>query len=474
MIRKIPQIYAIFLVKFHPVQGPEIDFVIPKEKTLEFTSTSSSTKKTTERDKQEQIYTERSSNQFLLPSIEQPVSIDQNPILLSKTKSNLKKEKPYYYENTQDEDIKTIDFNAISSILMPKQILYEKVIKVASKSCVVLGYPVGVSGSYERNYFIFNVCFVFKDSVDSSLYNVVVKRFGQLMKGLEIKMGFLRNRIFKSSLKLLIEKLMQDLNMFGESQILIKLPAAPTLQEHSSVEFNIKLFPSFEKIIEINSYDVPILIVDANDIIQEGEDRDMGMERVVRHINNINHVRRISQLTDMNENRVILILQHLQYYGCIKFTEIFQFCNSYLATSELNKLLESDEMQENCIKFVTAKNTKSYNMPSIIFIFRLYGMLKGDKPISDWMISEDVNWNQIDIRKFIMFGVLNGLIRQIRTYPVLLDYKKATELGWNMEMLSLLDGTRHLDEVAFVLGTETISLRSTLEKYPELIALISR
>ncbi|OLY81482.1 Nitrogen permease regulator 2-like protein [Smittium mucronatum] len=480
MLKQIPQIFSIFLVKFHTVRGPEIDFVIPKEKTFEIAGYDPSQKKN---------YFNDSNATKLPPCSDASRPISEDLYSSSRNLSSINVHMTSLSSKLVPKNRKILDFNSISSILMPKQVLYERVIKIHYNGYIILGYPVGVRGPYERNALIFNFCFVLKDSIDSSLYNTVVKRFGHLMKGLEIKMGFLRNRIYKGSLKLLVEKLMNDLNMFGESQILLtlesyfsvyyilnisELPVTSVGQDQSNVEFNIKIFPSFEKIIQVNSYDVPILIIDPEDLIQEGDDRDIGMERVMRHINNINHVRRISQLADIPEDRVIHILQHLHYYGCIKFTEIFQFSNNYSATPQLRKLLESDELQTECIEFVTTKNTKLSNMPSITIIFRLYSSLKGDLNLSEWMISQQVDWNTIDIRKLIMFGVLYGLVSQMRIYPILIDYEKVLNLGWNADLIELLDGSRHLDEISFIMGIDSLSLRTLLSSDPSSIALISR
>ncbi|OMJ12676.1 Nitrogen permease regulator 2-like protein [Smittium culicis] len=342
MIKQIPQIFSIFLVKFHAVRGPEIDFVIPKEKSYIIAGYPQKENKKTNNSSTQKLpslFPNNSQNALQDPfALNVDTNFSNSPIQLSSSKPQSRRLSSTSFppsisasDSSHLSNIhNAIDFNSISSILMPKQVLYERVIKIHHNGYIILGYPVGVRGPYERNALIFNFCFVLKEEVDSSIYNAVVKRFGQLMKGLEIKMGFLRNKIYKSSLKLLVEKLKDDLNMFGESQILLKLPVTSVGQDQSNVEFNIKIFPSFEKIIQVNPYDVPILIINANDLVQEGDDHDIGMERVIRHINNINHVRRISQLADISENRVIYILQHLHYYGCIKFTEIFQVFNFLL------------------------------------------------------------------------------------------------------------------------------------------------
>ncbi|PVU93590.1 hypothetical protein BB561_003184 [Smittium simulii] len=439
----VPQIYSIFLIKFHTTRGPEIDFVVPKDKTAEICGGNSSS----------ESFKPDSSSNNKLSSI---YSLSSKPDI-SSTAGFYKKEPENvsfcHQTTTKFSSEGIIDFNALSSILMPKQILHQKTIKVSFKDHKVLGYPISVIGAYERNALIFNCCFVFKKSVNASFYNMVVKRFGLLIKNLEINFGFLRNRIFRSSLKLLVEKLMQDLNMFGESQILLKLPSTALEQSPATIEFNIKLFPTFSNSIEIKSYHVPVLIVSPNSLIQPNESKDMSMERIIRHINNVNHVRRISQLADISEDR---------------------FTNNYVTTAELNNLLESDELQADCIEFVTNSSAKMNNLPKIPYIFSLYSCLTGDLRLSEWIITHNVNWNQIDIRKFIMFGVLNGFITQVRQYPIIVNKSECIDLGWDLTLINLLDGSRHLDELAFILGTETVSLISFLNSHPSCVALISK
>ncbi|PVV02374.1 hypothetical protein BB560_003175 [Smittium megazygosporum] len=409
MVPSIPQIYAIFLVRFHATRGPEIEFVVPNERASEIYGEGPLPDKSypSAQNRQQEFNEPQSDSSY-----NQPFKKAANEERFLESSYFRVKSIHQFSNNIPEEGI--IDFNALSSILMPKQILYERLVKILFKNYKVMGFPIGVTGEYERNALIFNCCFVFK-----------------------------KNEIYKSSLKHLVEKLMEDLNMFGESQILEKLPSIAPDGEDTNVEFNIKLFPTFEKLIEIKSYHVPILIINPEDLIQGHEDNDMGMERVIRHLNNINHVRRISQLSDIPEKQVILILQHLQYYGCLRFTEIFQFTNTYVTTTELNNILESDELQADCIEFVTSSKAKFSDLPTIPTIFRLYSCLKGDMSLSKWVVNNNINWNQIDIRKFIMFGVLN-------------------------------DGSRHIDELAFILEMETLSLISFFEANPECVALISR
>ena len=78
----------------------------------------------------------------------------------------------------------------------------------------------------------------------------------------------------------------------------------------------------------------------------------------MRFINGLNTVERISILADVEVVHVCLAVQHLLYYGVASLIDIFQFGNIYAATSGINKLIESEEMQNACISFVSRKGIR--------------------------------------------------------------------------------------------------------------------
>ncbi|KAJ1030922.1 hypothetical protein NDA18_002151 [Ustilago nuda] len=91
----------------------------------------------------------------------------------------------------------------------------------------ILGFPVLIedAGKYQRNNFIFNLCFVFEGHSDVRAYEPVVRKCGRLLRGLEETQSFLSNPKSLPRMYGIIEQLFEDLSSYCES--FIALPDAP-------------------------------------------------------------------------------------------------------------------------------------------------------------------------------------------------------------------------------------------------------
>ncbi|SYW81086.1 related to NPR2 - nitrogen permease regulator [Ustilago bromivora] len=91
----------------------------------------------------------------------------------------------------------------------------------------ILGFPVLIedAGKYQRNNFIFNLCFVFEGHSDVRAYEPVVRKCGRVLRGLEETQSFLSNPKSLPRMYGIIEQLFEDLSSYCES--FIALPDAP-------------------------------------------------------------------------------------------------------------------------------------------------------------------------------------------------------------------------------------------------------
>ncbi|KAL4401979.1 Nitrogen permease regulator 2 [Malassezia pachydermatis] len=143
----LPRLEATFLSIFHPVDGPKVLFQMP-EYTFQDAPSASATPDT-------------------LPTQRQKLMLD---------------------------------FISMSDYVIPKGPLCGRLIKwvVSSNASVngrrrsykVLGHPVLLDGSekYERNHFIFNLCFVFTADSDVRPYEPIVRKCARLLRQLEVCM----------------------------------------------------------------------------------------------------------------------------------------------------------------------------------------------------------------------------------------------------------------------------------------------
>ncbi|KAI5970365.1 NPR2 [Candida margitis] len=286
-------------------------------------------------------------------------------------------------------------------------------------------------------------------------------------------------RITLSSIESLIQQIYQDLNNYSECCI--------PLDTSNSVD--IKLFPLLPPPINLKAYQVPIATVKLRSLVDVNWDPTM--VKILPYIDGINPVKRISELADANYLVTKQCIQHLMHYKCIELIDIFQFCNIYSPTNRIGDFLKSDgRMAEQCQAYVVtngaaeslrsssftttpaqnspkpmaestspstfnfrrmpssstspylkqqnflSRSPKSFTMqyanvkvPTKTSLFYLYRSLNQGQTVKEWYAQHRHLLSNIDIRRFINFGVLRGIIYRVYSYPVLNLVTRSIESG---------------------------------------------
>lgn len=141
----LPRLEATFLSIFHPLDGPKVLFQMPED-----------------------AFYEKGQPLPLLP--------------------------------TRQRQSLMLDFDALSDYVIPKAPLCGRLItcnvlshasaSLDRKSYKVVGYPVLLeeAGKYERNHFIFNLCFVFEAQMEVRAYEPIVRKCARVLRSLEVRM----------------------------------------------------------------------------------------------------------------------------------------------------------------------------------------------------------------------------------------------------------------------------------------------
>lgn len=272
-------------------------------------------------------------------------------------------------------------------------------------------------------------------------------------------------RISLSSIESLILQIYQDLNNYSECCIPIDLA--------NSVD--IKLFPILPPPVNLKAFQVPISTVKLQSLMDVNWDPTM--VKILPFINGLNSVKKISELADADYLLTKKCIQHLMHYQCITMTDIFQFNNIYAPTNRIGNFLKSDSMAEECQAYViSASKTDDQSLPttpglsgvsSAVFgssrespsgsnslgsysrsdphksaglsemvqilskatLFYLYRLLNQGQTIREWYIQHQKALKNVDVRRFINFGVVRGIIYRVHSYPVLHKLIKHSENG---------------------------------------------
>ncbi|KAK3840433.1 MAG: nitrogen permease regulator 2, partial [Linnemannia elongata] len=304
-----------------------------------------------------------------------------------------------------------VDFDSISEYLIPKVELCAKLVTISTPTCKVIGYPINLEHKkFQRNALMFNLAFVFDKDAEISSYEPVVRKMARVLKALEKESEFLTPSLMDllqadgSGMQNLIEQLIEDLNSYCECQI--PIDTANTI--------NLKLFPTYPNPAPVYDYQVPISTVNLEALTDVNW--DMTMQRITGYINGVNSVKRIAEYADVETGLARMCMEHLLYYGCIIMVDLFQFKNIYAVKMEMMRLTEDVALQYECVAYVTLPDMHA---PSFAKIFSLYCSLQYGVVLQDWIEQNQIADYNIDVRRFISFGVIKGFLYRVHKYPIL-------------------------------------------------------
>lgn len=277
----------------------------------------------------------------------------------------------------------SIDFDSLAEYIIPKPSLCNSLVTISTEKYNIMGYPIQITNQkYKRNALYFNLCFVLDKSLESSCYDQIVCKIARVLTFLELESELLSSDN-KDSLVNIIAQIKDDLNSYQECQIIIN-------------EFNaldLKLFIAYNDPEDVRDFHVPVFVVDLSRVIDQYW--DLTIQRVVKFINGINSIDKISKSSEVDIEYVKLAVQHLIYYGCVKLIDIFQFSNIYSVSNSLSLFLNSLEHQLECLNFITKPGLKPLPISTVIL---LYCSFKGQVTLLDWISENPMIFNRIDIR----------------------------------------------------------------------------
>lgn len=339
---------------------------------------------------------------------------------------------------TSEVDEPLVSFDSLRNYIIPKPALCNHLVGLRLGNYLFMGYPVNIMGSdYERNSFTFNFVFIFEAESDTTMYESVISRTTRMFKALEEQSRFLSDSRNVKIIDNVIEQMYQDLNSYSECQIPID----------SANTVDIKLFPIFEAPPNIYPWQVPISTVRLQSLVDETWDPTL--ERIIPYINGVNSVRRIADLTEADYELTKQAIRHLVYYECVIITGITQFANIYAPAPDLAALATPIVYHEFC-EFAyhnqhiersassssisvahdsgsTPHSASSADGPAVGGgrylgmgqVFQLYSDFQNGKNLYSWYNEHADLLHNIDVRRFIIFGVVKQIIYRVYGYPLL-------------------------------------------------------
>lgn len=200
------------------------------------------------------------------------------------------------------------------------------------------------------------------------------------------------------------------------------------------------------------------------------------MQKILPHIDGIKDVRRIALDSDVALDLAKIALQHLLYYDCIIMLDIFLFGNIYAPTPEMADFIkDKDGMQEECANYVYINGPRLPNF----YLCRLFTSLCTSRTLKEWLKMHAEQGfpvlNYVDVRRFIQFGVIKGLIYRVHKYAVSSQYlaslvtgqSRVVKEGDGDGLQRYTDGCHCFDQVAAERGIGDGRLMETLRRFPK-------
>lgn len=328
-----------------------------------------------------------------------------------------------------------LSFSRISSYVIPPYELCNRPLSICTNGFCVLGFPISLEDpKYERNRFTFNVCFVLKETDNTSFWSKAVSKTACFFKAVEEEDGLLQSEEDLPELKWagengypahdtgiifkLLEAIFEDLNTYGE--------ACARIDDHHVL--NLALSQSRPKAPKLQAWDVP-LFIRALPSLDEWT-WDLTLQRIHPHIDGVNYIGRIAQLADVELKLVKKAVRELLYHDRVMMLDIFHFQAIYALKSDFTWFVQDEEMQHECAKYVArdrdgfdsaATQPTDVNDENKQSLVQLYRDLHPGTSVHDFYFSHQRELSNIDIRRFITYGVIKGFLCRIHKYAIAIE-----------------------------------------------------
>nr|ODO02548.1 nitrogen permease regulator 2 [Cryptococcus depauperatus CBS 7855] len=384
----LPEVLGLFYATFDPSLGPTVQYQVPENlvansKTQESRSRSQSRSPSRSR-----------ASQFTSPSTSPP---------------------------PDGRDKALLNFSPISDYVIPKKSLHGRLVTILTTGYEdgepveyrIMGFPnmmTAPEGTYTRNEYMWNLCFVFHAASSLEAFEPIVRKCARILRSAERDSAYLSKPSSKhTTLPAVLEQLFEDLNSYSETSI--------PLDGFNSLE--LKLFPFYPNPPDCEDWHVPIALVDLNQ--HKDDNWDITAARVSEFIDGVNHVKKIAQLADADEALTRETLRHLLFYQVVMMIDIFQYTNMYTLKPVISRLASDENIISECASYVTRRG---FPFPDWPMLLRLYSRLQPGITVHEWTEAHEVLSLGIDPRRFVSFGIIKGFLRRVNRWPKLVEKRE--------------------------------------------------
>ncbi|XP_077296427.1 GATOR complex protein NPRL2-like isoform X2 [Arctopsyche grandis] len=348
-----------------------------------------------------------------------------------------------------DEYISKEIFDAINVYIIPKPPLQRCLMTINALGHKIIGYPVRIENPrYERNAYMFNLCFVCDTWARTVQYEPVVKKLAEHLTTMEEENRFLSDAaVGGAKLPTILAHLLYDLNTHKTASIV-----------EGETMMHLKVVEVWQEVPLVRDHDVPVFLKP----LEHESNWDLTTTQVLPYIDGYNHISKIASETDVEITLVKSCIQNLVYYGVVSLVPILKYSNMYRGTPGLSRLFKDVNLQKECINYVASGTI----LPSIRDVLQIYCNLLQGSTLKSVCARFAPNVKCIDERKLIIFGLLHKLIKCLRKYPI---YVRDPAEGDKSPdgLRRLFTGTLCIDRICCLANMDLVQLEHIIENDPD-------
>lgn len=163
----------------------------------------------------------------------------------------------------------------------------------------------------------------------------------------------------------------------------------------------------------VGKHHVPVRVQDVDSL--PTDEWELTLQRVLPHVDGVNHVAKIARRAGVGDREARACVRHLARERCVVLADVFQYSNCYAAAPGLRRLAADPALQRDCLGYATLSG---HPPPPASEVFALYASLRGGTSVQRLCRAIQRSRVPIDERRLVTFGLIHGIIRRVRLYPV--------------------------------------------------------
>ena len=335
---------------------------------------------------------------------------------------------PTLYCQSSPHFITAALFDTISPFLITSPELTHKLITLSlsihGSAYRILAYPMSLSDvKYSRNQLLFSICFAFDGDSSGSgsggsgggsnesyrIYQPALRKLAHYIETLETDSEYLHTPATKRLLPELLQTIYSQLSTEGQC----------TVRANPANRIFLRLYPHLPQPPAVSSWQVPVLLrggASGEGVLMAW---DMTLRSLVSAMDGESCVGAIAARCGVRVASVKRAVAQLLYGGLAVLVDAFQYTNLYQPTATLITAHSNTQLCNDAIDYIQQQQPNQQQQQRLTHwqLLGLYGRMGSNESVEAYLVRERLVESDVDVRRLVRFGLVNGLIRRVHVYP---------------------------------------------------------